>query len=73
VAGDEGTTKDTKCTKEQNELSNCLIGRAIEVSRCLRPGLSESAYEPLQAHQHKGGIQRFIWDPFVLFVSFVVI
>jgi hypothetical protein len=55
----EGTTKNTK---EWDELSNCVIGRAIEVSRCLGPALSDSAYKPLQTHQHKGGIQRFILE-----------
>jgi hypothetical protein len=69
----ERTTKDTKSTKEWNELSNCVIGSAIEVSRFLNPGISESANVPLRVHQHKGGIQLHIWDPFVLFVSFVVI
>ena len=40
------TTKDTKSTKmEFDELSNRVIGRAIEVHRHLGPGLLESAYD----------------------------
>ena len=38
-------TKDTKDTKRSDELSNRIIGAAIEVHRILGPGLLESAYE----------------------------
>ena len=37
--------KDTKDTKRSDELSNRIIGAAIEVHRILGPGLLESAYE----------------------------
>ena len=37
--------KDTKDTKRSDELSNLIIGGAIEVHRVLGPGLLESAYE----------------------------
>ena len=37
--------KDTKSTKKSDELSNRIIGAAIEVHRVLGPGLLESAYE----------------------------
>jgi len=37
--------KGTKDTKRSNELSNLIIGAAIEVHRILGPGLLESAYE----------------------------
>ena len=37
--------KGTKDTKRSDELSNLIIGAAIEVHKCLGPGLLESAYE----------------------------
>jgi GxxExxY protein len=37
--------KDTKDTKRSDELSNEIIGAAIEVHRTLGPGLLESTYE----------------------------
>jgi len=37
--------KGTKDTKRSDELSNAIIGAAIEVHKCLGPGLLESAYE----------------------------
>ncbi|MCR4321533.1 MAG: GxxExxY protein [Candidatus Brocadiaceae bacterium] len=37
--------KETKDTKRSDELSNLIIGAAIEVHRHLGPGLLESAYE----------------------------
>ena len=47
-----GTTKDTKSTKmEFDDLSNRVIGCAIEVHRHLGPGLLESAYEQCLAHE----------------------
>ncbi len=46
------TTKDTKSTKmEFDDLSNRVIGCAIEVHRHLGPGLLESAYEQCLAHE----------------------
>ncbi len=52
------TTKNTKGTKvEFDELSNRVIGCAIEVHRNLGPGLLESAYEQCLAHElAKAGI-----------------
>jgi GxxExxY protein len=48
----KATTKDTKSTKmEFDELSNRVIGCAIEVHRHLGPGLLESAYEQCLAHE----------------------
>ena len=47
-----GTTKDTKSTKvEFDDLSNRVIGCAIEVHRLLGPGLLESTYEQCLAHE----------------------
>ena len=37
--------KGTKDTKRSDELSNLIIGAAIEVHNCLGPGLLESAFE----------------------------
>ncbi len=37
--------KDTKDTERSDELSGLIIGAAIEVHKCLGPGLLESAYE----------------------------
>lgn len=37
--------KGTKDTKKSDELSNIIIGAAIEVHKYLGPGLLESAYE----------------------------
>ena len=52
VRGKIGTTKDTKSTKmEFDDLSNRVIGCAIEVHRHLGPGLLESAYEQCLAHE----------------------
>jgi GxxExxY protein len=46
------TTKDTKSTKvDFEELSNRVIGCAIEVHRHLGPGLLESTYEQCLAHE----------------------
>ena len=46
------TTKDTKSTKmEFDDLSNRVIGCAIEVHRQLGPGLLESAYEQCLAYE----------------------
>jgi|GEM_PF-213576 len=46
------TTKDTKSAKmEFEDLSNRVIGSAIEVHRHLGPGLLESAYEQCLAHE----------------------
>ena len=36
--------KDNKNMKTENELSNIVIGKSIEVHKCLGPGLLESAY-----------------------------
>lgn len=45
-------TKNTKNDKERaNELSNLVIGAAIEVHRVVGPGLLESAYEECLAHE----------------------
>jgi hypothetical protein len=45
------TTKDTKSTKmEFDQLSNRMIGCAIEVHRNLRPGLLESGWEQSVDH-----------------------
>ena len=45
-------TKSTKNDKEKaNELSNLVIGAAIEVHRIVGPGLLESAYEECLAHE----------------------
>jgi len=50
--GKISTTKDTKSTKmEFDDLSNRVIGRAIEVHRNLGPGLLELAYEQCLAHE----------------------
>ena len=43
--------KDTKNTKRSDELSNLIIGSAIEVHRILGPGLLESAYEECLCHE----------------------
>ncbi|HEX9653962.1 MAG TPA: GxxExxY protein [bacterium] len=43
--------KDTKDTKKSDELSNGIIGAAIEVHRALGPGLLESAYEECLCHE----------------------
>ena len=46
--------KDTKGTKEEaNNLSNVIIGAALEVHRSLGPGLLESTYEECLAHELK--------------------
>ena len=46
------TTKDTKSTKVKfDDLSNRVIGCAIEVYRTLGPGLLESTYEQCLAHE----------------------
>jgi GxxExxY protein len=48
------TTKTTKDTKmEFDELSNRVLGCAIEVHRALGPGLLESTYEQCLAHELK--------------------
>ena len=39
------TTEDTETRKELNELTEIVIGCAIEVHRALGPGLLESTYE----------------------------
>jgi GxxExxY protein len=45
-------TKDTKDRRERaNELSNRVIGAAIEVHRALGPGLLESTYEECLVHE----------------------
>lgn len=47
-----GTTKNTKRAKmEFDELSNRVIGCAIEVHRLLGPGLLESTYEQCLARE----------------------
>lgn len=43
--------KDTKNQKRCDELSNLIIGAAIEVHRILGPGLLESAYEQCLCHE----------------------
>jgi len=43
--------KDTQDTKKSDELSNGIIGAAIEVHRALGPGLLESAYEECLCHE----------------------
>jgi len=46
---------------EFDELSNQVIGCAIEVHRELGPGLLESTYEQCFAHELKlNGIKRFV-------------
>jgi GxxExxY protein len=64
---------------EFDELSNKVIGCALEVHRELGPGLLESTYEQCLAHELKlNGISFELQHPlpveypFVLFVSFVV-
>ena len=63
---------------EFDELSNRMIGCAIEVHRYLGPGLLESTYEPCLAHEPSRNGTCFqlqltsCSDFFVLFVSFVV-
>lgn len=50
--GERFTTKDAKSTKmEFDELSNRVIGCAIEVHRVLCPGLLESTDEQCLAHE----------------------
>ena len=52
IDGKTATTKDTKSTKREfDELSNRVIGCAIEVHRHLGPGLLESTYEQCLAHE----------------------
>jgi GxxExxY protein len=52
--GDHKDTKDTKDDKDKaNEVSNLVIGAAIEVHRLVGPGLLESAYEECLAHELK--------------------
>ncbi len=49
---------------EFSELSNRVIGCAIEVHRALGPGLLESTYEQCLAHEFKlGGIQFLLQHP----------
>ena len=43
--------KDTKNSKRSDELSNRIIGAAIEVHRILGPGLLESTYEQCLCHE----------------------
>ena len=43
--------KDTKNPKRSDELSNLIIGAAIEVHRILGPGLLESTYEQCLCHE----------------------
>ena len=43
--------KDTKNSKKSDELSNQIIGAAIEVHRILGPGLLESTYEQCLCHE----------------------
>ena len=44
--------KDTKDTKElSDQISNQIVGAAIEVHRLLGPGLLESAYEEALCHE----------------------
>ena len=58
---------------EFDELSNRVIGCAIEVHRELGPGLLESTYEQCFAHELNLGESSVLsYDSFVLFVSFVV-
>ncbi|MGR3178481.1 MAG: GxxExxY protein [Candidatus Anammoxibacter sp.] len=45
--------KDTKDTKKSDELSNRIIGAAIEVHRTLGSGLLESAYEECLCYELK--------------------
>jgi len=45
--------KATKNTKRSDELSNLIIGSAIEVHRILGPGLLESAYEECLCYELK--------------------
>jgi GxxExxY protein len=52
IAGRRLTTKRTKDTKmEFDELSNRVIGCALEVHRALGPGLLESTYEQCLARE----------------------
>ena len=44
-------TKNTKNKERANEVSNVVIGAAIEVHRIVGPGLLESAYEECLAHE----------------------
>ncbi len=54
------TTKDTKSTKvEFDDLSNRVIGCAIEVHRQLGPGPLESAYEQCLAHELRRNGNKF--------------
>lgn len=43
--------KDRKNTKRSDELSNIIIGAAIEVHKVLGPGLLESTYEECLCHE----------------------
>jgi GxxExxY protein len=44
-------TEDTEGRKELNQLTEAVIGAAIEVHRALGPGLLESAYEICLCHE----------------------
>ena len=59
------TRKNTKSTKtEFDDLSNRVIGCAIEVHRQLGPGLLESAYEQCLAHElNRNGISFQLQHP----------
>lgn len=46
-----GATEDTETTAELNQLTEEIIGAAIEVHRVLGPGLLESAYQRALAHE----------------------
>jgi GxxExxY protein len=63
--GERTTTKFTKSTKmDFDDLSNRVIGCAIEVHRHLGPGLLESAYEQCLAHElNRNGIAYRLQHP----------
>jgi GxxExxY protein len=46
-------TREPEAVKEEDALSSAIIGAAIEVHRCLGPGLLETAYEQALAYEFR--------------------